>query len=146
MDFEGAINVTTITCDIVNRSRSQESTEWSISSFKGVSGFHTLTDITASEIFLFSGDSIPGAVPNLTYRNQLTILVFSNDLDRVVIFCGSNAFPAQAHFIFRIYRKCYPLLYIIFMVNCDCVQPCRPTQTMQKSHFENPGRYYGCYN
>ena len=49
-------------------------------------------------IFLFSGDPIPGIVPTQTYQNRLTVLVLSNELDRVTISRGSSTFPAQPYF------------------------------------------------
>lgn len=104
VDFEGTLNATTITCNIVNSSRNQDKTVWSISNFRGVSSFRVLGDDTAPEIFLFSGDPIPGAGPIQTYRNRLTVLVLSSDLDHVIISCGNNTLPVQVHFAFRIYR------------------------------------------
>ena len=103
VDFEGAINTTTITCDIVNRTRDQINTKWSITNFRGVSSFQTIS--SNPEIFHFSGDPIPGTVPTRTFRNRLNILNMSHDLDQVTLFCGSNTFPTQAHIFFRIYRK-----------------------------------------
>ena len=102
-DFEGAKNTTIITCDIVNITRNQINTEWSVTNFRGVSSFQTLS--SNPEIFHFSGDPIPGTMPTQTFRNRLTILNMTNDLDRVTLSCGSNTFPTQAHFLFRIYRK-----------------------------------------
>ena len=104
-NFEGTLNATTITCDIVNRSRNQINTVWRISNFRGVSSVRVLADNIAPEIFLFDGDAIPGNGPTLTYRNRLTILDFSSDLDRVTVSCGNSAFPVQADFVFRIYRN-----------------------------------------
>ena len=103
VDFEGAINTTIITCHIINRTRDQINTEWSVTNFKGLSSFQTLS--SNPEIFHFSGDPIPGTMPTQTFRNRLTILNMSNDLDRVTLSCGSNIFPTQALFFFRIYRK-----------------------------------------
>ena len=103
MDFEGAKNATIITCDIVNTTRNQINTEWSVIDFRGVSSIQTLSN--NPQIFHFSGDLIPGTVPTQTFQNRLTILNMTNDLDLVTIFCGSNTFPTQAHFLFRIYRK-----------------------------------------
>ena len=104
VDFEGSINATTITCDVVTTTGNHINTEWSIINFRELSSFRTLSDITAPEIFLFSGDPIPGTVPNQTYRNRLTVLVLSNDLDQVTIFCGSSTFPTLAQVSFRVYR------------------------------------------
>ena len=103
-DFEGTLNATTITCSIVNNSRNQDKTVWSISNFRGVPSFCALGDDTAPEIFLFSGDPIPGAGPIQTYRNRLTVLVLSSDLDHVIISCGNSTLLVQAHFTFMIYR------------------------------------------
>lgn len=112
VDFKGSINATTITCDVVNTTGNQINTEWSVTNFRELSNFRMLSDITAPEIFLLSGDPIPGTVPNQTYRNRLTVLVLSNDLDQVTIFCGSSAFPTLAHVSFRVYRKYRSLSYL----------------------------------
>ena len=107
MNFEGTTNATTITCNIINSSRSQEITAWSISNFRGLfNNFHVLRDDTAPEIFLFTSDPlISGAPSTAMYRNRLTILVWSNDLGQATIFCGSSTSPAQANYILRIYRE-----------------------------------------
>ena len=103
VDFEGAKNITTITCDAVTSTRNRINTEWSVTNFRGVSGFQILS--RNPEIFHFSGDPIPGTIPTQTFQNRLTILTMTNDLDLMTIFCGSNTIPVQAHFSFRIYRK-----------------------------------------
>ena len=107
MNFEGTTNATSITCNIINSSRSQEITVWSISNFRGFSNIlHVLQDDTAPEIFLFSSDPlISGAPSTAMYQNRLTILVWSNELDQTTIFCGSSTSPAQANYVLRIYRK-----------------------------------------
>ena len=102
-DFEGAINTITISCDVVTSTRNKINTEGSIINFRGVSTFQILSN--NPEIFQFSGDPIPGTIPPRIFRNRLTILNMTNDLDQATIFCGSNTFPTQAHFLFRIYRK-----------------------------------------
>ena len=56
MDFEGAKNATIISCEIVNTTRNQINTEWSVTNFRGVSSFQIL--INNPEIFHFSGDPI----------------------------------------------------------------------------------------
>ena len=110
VDFEGAKNTTTISCDVVTSKRNQINTEWSVINFRGVSTSQILSSNT--EIFHFSGNPIPEitCTSTQTFQNRLTILVLSNDLDQVTLFCGRNVFPAQAspHFFFRIYRKSFP--------------------------------------
>ena len=114
VDFEGTLKVTTITCNIVNNSRIQDRTVWSISNFRGVSSFCVFGDDIAPEMFLFSGDPIPGAPPTQTYQNRLTVLVLSPDLDHVMVACGNSTLPVQAYFVFRIYCKSniYPLFFM----------------------------------
>ena len=99
VDFEGSINATTITCDDVTTTGNHINTQWSIANFRDLSNFRTFSGITASEIFLFNSDPIPGTVPNQMYRNRLTVLVLSNDLDQVTIFCGSSTFPTLVHLL-----------------------------------------------
>ena len=116
VDFEGTLNVTTITCNIVNYSRIQDRTVWSISNFRGVSSFRAFGNDISPEMFLFSGDPIPGAPPTQTYQNRLTVLVLSSDLDHVKVACGNSTLPVQAYFVFRIYRKPnYPLFFVKLM-------------------------------
>ena len=102
--FEGAVNVTTITCNILNNDGNWASTQWSTVNFRGVSGSRVIDDNLAPELFLFSGDPVP-SVPTITYRNILTLLSLSPDLDRVTIFCGTGINPNQANVTIRIYRK-----------------------------------------
>ena len=138
VDFEGTLNVTTITCNIVNNSRNQERIVWSISNFRGVSSFRVLGDNIAPEFFQFSGNPIPGAPPTQTYRNRLTVLVLSSDLDHVMIACGNITLPVQAYFVFRIYRKStYSVhVYAIIIVIVQCH---RFPKLTQKPHCESSG-------
>ena len=102
-DFEGTVNFTTITCNILGSQGTQISTQWTIANFRGASS-QVISDNLAPELFLFGGDPVP-TVPTLTFRNRLTILTLSPDLDRVIIACGSGPFPDQANVNIRIYRK-----------------------------------------
>jgi hypothetical protein len=104
-------------------------TEWSVINFKGVSSFQTLSG--NPEIFRFSGDPIPGTISTQTFRNKLTILNFSIDLDRVTIFCGSNTSSAQAHFFSEFTVSLSYLIFLLLIVHCDCEHKknlCRPTK------------------
>ena len=110
VDFEGTINSTTLTCNITNLGN-QISTQWGVGSFRGVPGLQLITDDLAPELFLISGDPIP-SFPIFTYRNRLTILVMTSDLDEVIVYCGSGTDPQQANFVLRLYRKCNYCLII----------------------------------
>lgn len=103
---EGTLNVTTITCNIVNSSNNQENTIWRILNFRGIIEPRVLSDEVAPELFHFSGYSVSVSESDSTqtYRNRLTILIMDSDLDQVTISCGSNT-HTQAYFGFRIYRK-----------------------------------------
>ena len=101
-NFEGTVNATTLSCNITNEG-SQVSTQWSIENFRDAPS-RFISDNLAPELFSFSGDPIP-TVPNFTYRNRLTVLNWTSELDRVTVFCGTGADPEQANFVFRIYRK-----------------------------------------
>ena len=94
-NFEGTENVTTINCNVTDgRTPSvQLPTRWSIQDFRGVAGLQTITDNFDTELFLVNGD------PDLrggTFRNQLTILRLSSELDGVTVYCGIGAFPQQS--------------------------------------------------
>ena len=103
--FEGTLNTTTISCNVLDiNSKNQDRTVWSITNFRGVSSSQVLDDDTAPEIFLFSGNPIPGTAPIQTYRNRLTVLILSSNLDHVIISCGNRSLPVQAQFPLRIYR------------------------------------------
>ena len=112
-DFEGAMNFVTITCNIARSDGSQISTQWTIANFRGLSS-QVINDNLAPELFLFSGDPVP-TLPTLNFRNRLTLLILSTDLDRVTIFCGSGTLQEQANVTVRVYRK-HSFSYIIIML------------------------------
>ena len=101
-DFEGAENVTTIMCNVTNGALSpiQLETRWSIANFRGEASLQTITDIN---LFLVSGDPNPIS-PSGSFRNRLTILRLTSELDGATVFCGIGALPQQANFPLRIYR------------------------------------------
>ena len=104
INFEGTVNFTTITCNILNSQGTQIiNTQWFIANFRG-EVYDVIDDMLAPELFLFSGDPVP-AIPTLDVRNRLTILTLSPDLDRVTIFCGSGTNQQQGSIFIRIYRK-----------------------------------------
>ena len=100
--FEGAMNITTITCNISSSHGTQISTQWFIANFRGES-FDVINDMLAPELFLFSGDPIPN-VANEQFSNRLTVLTLNPDLDQVTIYCGSGTNQQQTNIIVRIYR------------------------------------------
>ena len=105
-DFEGAENVTTIMCNVTDGRvpPNQFESRWSVQDFRGVAGLQTLTDDFDTNLFLVSGDPDPIG-PSGSFRNRLTILRLTTELDGTIIFCGIGAFPQQANFPLRIYRK-----------------------------------------
>ena len=105
-NFEGAENVTTIMCNVTDDRPIppvQLETRWSIENFR-VAGLQTITDNFNTSLFLVSGDPDPVS-PSGSFRNRLTILRLTSDLDGVTVFCGIGALPQQASFPLRIYRK-----------------------------------------
>ena len=105
-DFEGAENVTTIMCNATDGRVPpiQLETRWSIDNFRGVAGLQTITNDFDTNLFVVSGDPDPVG-PSGSFRNQLTILRLTSELDGVTIYCGIGAFPQQANFPLRVYRK-----------------------------------------
>ena len=101
-DFEGALNATTITCNVTTSEGIQIITQWTLANFRGSAGLQTLNN-AAPELFEITGDTIPGTM--FTFGNCLTVSNLIRDLDYVIIFCGTGAVPQQANFILRIYRK-----------------------------------------
>ena len=115
-DFEGAENITTIMCNVTDARFSppiQLTTRWSIQDFRGVLDLQTITDDFDTNLFLIHGDS--DTIGSL--RNQLTILRLTSELDGATVYCGSGAFPREAIFLLRIYRKffCQTTCQYIFL-------------------------------
>ena len=102
-NHEGTENVTTINCNVTDGRTPpvQLPTRWSIQDFRGVAGLQTITDDFDTDLFFVSGDRRQSG----TFRNRLTILRLSSELDGVTLYCGIGAFPQQANFPLRIYRK-----------------------------------------
>ena len=91
-NFEGAINATTLTCDVTNEGI-QIQTFWSVGNFQGVSGRQAL-GIMLQNLFVIGGGSL---------LNELTVSSWTFEVDRVIIFCGTGSEPTQANVTLRIY-------------------------------------------
>ena len=102
-NFEGTLNATTINCSVTNSQGARTTTQWTLINFGGDDTVVTPNNITAPELFSFSGDPIPGF--NLTYQNSLTVTNLTSDLDGVIIYCGTGMQSQQTNFTLRIYRK-----------------------------------------
>ena len=57
------------------------------------------------DLFLISGDERNDSTGLSTFRNRLTILNFTSDLEDATLFCGTGADPEFASFPLRLYRK-----------------------------------------
>jgi hypothetical protein len=101
-NFEGTLNATTINCSVTNTQGARITTQWTLTNFGRSDAFFTPNNV-APELFSFSGDPIPGF--DLTYQNSLTVTNLTNDLDGVIIYCGTGLQSQQANFTLRIYRK-----------------------------------------
>ena len=102
-NFEGTLNARTVTCNVTNDQGQQISTAWSLWNVTAnASRLQLIT--TPSELFSISGDPIVSH-PQITYRNRLTILRLTSELDKVLVFCGNGERPRQANFTLRIYRN-----------------------------------------
>ena len=101
-NFEGTLNVTTLTCNISNNGQ-QVSTQWNLMG----SGSQDLVPIVeGSELFLISGDPDPTDA-RFSLRNRLTILNLTSELDGVIVYCGTRAQPRKANFRLRLFSKFY---------------------------------------
>ena len=100
-NFEGALNATTLTCNVINGQGTQETTAWSVENFDGVPATRPIEN--TDTLFLFGGDLIPNTT--ITYLNQITIVNWTSALDGTTLFCGTGSFPEQASILFRIYSK-----------------------------------------
>jgi hypothetical protein len=114
-NFEGAMNATTLFCNISGDGINQITTTWSIQNYRGSTG---LVDITSSpEPFIVSGPPNPLA-PQFSLLNELTVSNWSSDLDGATIFCGTGQDQREASFFLRAYRKSKPHTdYNIIAVN-----------------------------
>ena len=117
VNFEGTENFTTITCNVTNSEGIQISTQWSLGNFRGSDRLQTINN-AAPELFEIDGDPQPGTI--FTFENYLTVLNLVSDLDRVIVYCGTGAWPQEASFTLRIYSKLivetkYSMIYTIRM-------------------------------
>ena len=102
-NFEGTVNVTVITCNITNNEGLQISTQWTLGNFRGHES-QLQSVAVAPELFLVTGDPATSD-PRITYRNRLTILRLTFELDGVKVYCGGGGQLQQAHFTLRVYRN-----------------------------------------
>ena len=106
-NFEGTVNASTLACNVTLRDGSmQTSTEWFVRNFMGISALQVINDDFVTEIFSVGGDPRP-TDPTRTFRNQLTLLNFTAELDRVTIYCGTGGIGnrEQANFYLRVYSE-----------------------------------------
>ena len=101
-NFEGAINATTLTCNVIDQGV-QRTTTWSVINFEGEPDIRPIT--IADTLFTFGGDLIPNTT--FTYLNQITIVNWTSALDGVTLFCGVGGDLDQANVSLRIYRKSF---------------------------------------
>ena len=100
-NFEGAVNATTLTCNVTHLGF-QIGTFWSLGNFDGVSGTRGLLSADPdSDVFLIGGD---------TYENRVTVLNWTSAVDGVTIFCGTGQDREQAGVILKIYSELIILL------------------------------------
>ena len=103
-NFEGAINATTLTCNVTNTNGQQVSTIWNVANFDGVPDIRRVSTADPdSNIFLISGDLRPGLA--LTFGNRITVLNWTSAVDAVTLYCGTGEIPDQAGVALRIYSK-----------------------------------------
>ena len=103
MNFEGTDN-TIITCNITNGGI-QIGTQWSVENF---GGDPVLQPVASDDVFDISGDLRPGSTTD-TFLNQITVLIFTSELDNAILYCGTGVERRQANFTIRLYRKVFIL-------------------------------------
>ena len=106
-NFEGATNVSTLTCNILNSANLRSTTTWFAQNFRSQSNLVLISvnnGMEFSDLFSFGGDPVP-TDPTRTYLNQLTFVNFTSELDRVTVFCGTAVDREQANFFLRVYSK-----------------------------------------
>ena len=102
-NFEGAVNATTLTCNVINEGN-QIGTIWSVSNFGGVPSRRNVgTADPDRDFFLISGTLRPNST--LTFGNRITILNWTSAVDTATLFCGTGREPEQASVVLRIYSK-----------------------------------------
>ena len=88
-NFEGAQNVSTLTCNVLNSGGVRTTTFWFMQDFRSNSGLFGIAVGEFTELFFFGGDVVPGD-PTRTYRNDLTFLNFTSELDGVTVSSNIN--------------------------------------------------------
>ena len=107
-NIEGAINATTLTCNVLSQSGIRTNTNWFVQNFNALSGLQGIGVNFFPELFLIGGEVRPDD-PTRTFLNKLTILNCTYNLDRVTVFCGTGTNRRQAHFTLRVYSKFFGL-------------------------------------
>ena len=98
------MNAATLTCNVtLSDGLTQTFTEWFV---RNLRGNDALQSINENDVFSIGGDPLPTDATR-TFRNRLTLLNFTAELDRVTIFCGTGAIGnrEQANFYLRVYSK-----------------------------------------
>ena len=106
-NVEGAMNVSTLTCNILNSGGFRSTTSWFAQNFRSQSELVLISSnngLDFLDLFSFGGDEVP-TDRNRTYLNQLTFVNFTSELDRVTVFCGTAVDREQANFFLRVYSK-----------------------------------------
>ena len=102
-NFEGAQNVSTLTCNVLNSNNARTITGWFLQDFRSSTGLTAIAVGEFTELFFIGGDVVLNT--NITYRNQFTFLNFTSELDGVTVFCGTVINQRQANFTLRVYSK-----------------------------------------
>ena len=100
-NFEGAVNQTTLTCNIIDDQGNQETTTWSVANFEGIITLRPLNP--QYMLFSFGGDLIP--MTTLTFLNEITIVNWTSALDGVTLYCGTGSDLDQASVLLKLYSK-----------------------------------------
>ena len=106
-NFEGAKNVSTLTCNVLNSANLRSTTAWFAQNFKSQSDLVLINSnngLDFSDLFSFGGDPVP-TDSTKTYLNKLTFVNFTSELDGVTVFCGTAVDREQANFFLRVYSK-----------------------------------------
>ena len=100
-NFEGAVNATTLTCNIISDQGNQVTTTWSVANFEGITAVRPLTP--QDTLFSFGGDLIPNTT--ITFLNRITIVNWTSALDGVILYCGIGSDLDQASVLLKLYSK-----------------------------------------
>ena len=94
-NFEGAVNTTTITCN-VTRDGSQAETAFSVTNFRGDSIIRPVFTLQDQDVFLISGP----------HNNKLIITNWTSEVDKVIVYCGTPIRLLEANVTLRLYSMC----------------------------------------